>query len=159
MELPADLIERIRELRTSYRDARAVALPALELLQARFGFVTPDQCEALGALLEVPGVKLWETATFYTMIRRAPEGRFRISVCRSVACDLMRSRDLVDHLMRTLGVAVGGTTADGRFSLQVAECLGACGAAPVVAVNDTEYHENMDAAKADALVAALKARA
>ncbi len=158
MTLPPDLIAAIEALRAEYRDPRGAALPALELAAARFGHVTPELCEALGPLLGTPGVKLWETATFYTMLRKAPEGKHRLSVCRSVACDLLAARDLLSHLERTLGVRPGETTPDGLITLHTAECLGACGAAPVVAVDDVEYHERMTSEKVDRLVADLRAR-
>lgn len=159
MKLSDSVKEKIAALVPRYADPRGAAIPALELAQGECGHVTPDLCEQIGALLGVPGVKIWETATFYTMFRKAPEGRFRIGVCRSVACDLARSAELIAHFKAVLRVDEGETTPDGLFVLHTAECLGACGTAPVLTVNDTEYHEAMTPAKADALLADLRRRA
>jgi NADH-quinone oxidoreductase subunit E len=88
------------------------------------------------------------------MFRRRPIGRWHLQVCRNISCSMRGSERLLAHLERTLDIAAGETTADGRITLSTVECLGSCGTAPVLVVNE-KYHENMDAAKIDALLKEL----
>jgi len=103
----------------------------------------------------VPRIQIEEVLSFYTQYRRAPIGRWHLQTCRNVSCSMRGAERLIDHLARRLGIQPGQTTPDGRFTLSHVECLGSCGTAPVVMVNDT-YHENMSAEKVDALLEQLK---
>lgn len=133
----------------------SLTLPCLRRIQHERGFVADEDIEWLVGYLGVPRVQLEEVLSFYTQLRRAPIGRWHLQACRNVSCSLRGGERLIEHLARRLGVAVGQTTPDGRFTLSTVECLGSCGTAPVVMVNDV-YHENMDAAKLDALLQNLK---
>ena len=133
----------------------SLTLPCLRRIQEVRGFVADQDIEWLVEYLGVPRVQIEEVLTFYTQFRRQPVGRWHVQTCRNVSCSMRGAERLIDHLSRKLGVKVGETTADGRFTLSVVECLGSCGTAPVVMVNDA-YHENMDAAKLDALIGELK---
>ena len=90
----------------------------------------------------MPRIQIEEVLSFYTQFRRNPIGRWHLEVCRNVSCSMRGAERLIDHLSRKLGIDAGETTPDGRFTLSTVECLGSCGTAPVVMVNDT-YHENM----------------
>ena len=133
----------------------SLVLPCLRRIQEERGYVADQDIDWLVEYLGVPRVQIEEVLTFYTQFRRQPVGRWHVQTCRNVSCSMRGAERLIDHLSRKLGVKVGETTADGRFTLSVVECLGSCGTAPVVMVNDT-YHENMDAAKIDALLGELK---
>jgi NADH-quinone oxidoreductase subunit E len=103
----------------------------------------------------VPRIQIEEVLTFYTMLRRKPIGRWHLQVCRNVSCSMRGAERLIDHLSRKLEVKPGQTTADGRFTLSTVECLGSCGTAPVVMVNE-RYHELQDAQSLDALIEGLQ---
>ena len=133
----------------------SLTLPCLRRIQEVRGFVADQDIDWLVEYLGVPRVQIEEVLTYYTQFRRQPIGRWHLQTCRNVSCSMRGAEPLIDHLSRKLGVKVGETTADGRFTLSVVECLGSCGTAPVVMVNDA-YHENMDAAKLDALLQELK---
>jgi NADH-quinone oxidoreductase subunit E len=133
----------------------SLTLPCLRRIQDERGYVSDADIDWLVSYLGVPRVQIEEVLSFYTQLRRAPIGRWHLQACRNVSCSLRGCERLIDHLARRLGVAVGETTADGRFTLSTVECLGSCGTAPVLMVNDA-YHENMDAARLDALLQELK---
>ena len=100
-------------------------------------------------------MQIEQVLSYYTQFRRAPIGRHHVQACRNVTCSMVGAERLIEHLVARLGVKPGETTPDGRFTLSTVECLGSCGTAPVVMVNDT-YHENMSAEKIDALLNELK---
>lgn len=133
----------------------SLVLPCLRRIQEDRGYVADSDITGLTEYLKVPRIQIEEVLGYYTQLRRKPIGRFHIEACRNVSCSMRGSERLIDYLAKKLGVAPGQTTADGRFTLSTCECLGSCGTAPVVVVNDA-YHENMSAEKIDALLAELK---
>ncbi len=102
----------------------------------------------------MPPIQVVEALTWYSMFEREPQGRYVIKVCRNIACSLRGSERIVAHLERRLGIGVGETTADGRFTLKTVECLASCGTAPAMQVNRT-YHEQLDEAKLDRILESL----
>ncbi len=102
----------------------------------------------------MPAIQVIEALTWYTMFDREPQGRYVIKVCRNIACSLRGSENVLAHLQQKLGIGVGETTADGRFTLKTVECLASCGTAPAMQVNRT-YHEQLDAAKLDQILESL----
>jgi NADH-quinone oxidoreductase subunit E len=133
----------------------SLVIPCLRRIQEDRGFIADSDIEALVEYLGVPRIQIDEVLSFYTQFRRKPIGRWHVQTCRNVTCSMRGAERLIDHLRRKLGVAPGETTPDGRFTLSTAECLGSCGTAPVVMVNDA-YHENMSAEKVDALLGGLE---
>ena len=129
----------------------SLVLPCLRRIQEDRGYVADSDVAELTAYLKVPRIQIEEVLRYYTQFRREAVGRTHIEVCRNVSCSMRGAERLLEHLENKLGVAPGETTADGRFTLSTCECLGSCGTAPVVVVNDA-YHENMDVAKVDAIV-------
>jgi NADH-quinone oxidoreductase subunit E len=123
-------------------------------IQEDRGFVADSDIDGLVEYLGVPRIQIEEVLSYYTQFRRKPIGRWHVQACRNVTCSMRSAEKLIDHLSRKLGVAPGHTTADGRFTLSTVECLGSCGTAPVVMVNDT-YHENMSPEKLDQLLEGL----
>jgi NADH-quinone oxidoreductase subunit E len=132
----------------------SLVLPCLRRIQEERGFIAEEDIDGLTAYLGVPRIQIEEVLSFYTQFRRTPVGRFHLEVCRNVSCSMRGSERLLGHLRAKLGVNEGETTADGRFTLKTCECLGSCGTAPVMVVND-EYHENMSAEKVDELLGRL----
>lgn len=153
----AGLLPEFEQLRRRFPAdfASSLVIPCVRRIQEMRGWIADEDIAALAAWIPVPRIQVEEVLSFYTQFRRAPIGRHHLEVCRNVSCSMRGSERLLGHLCHKLGVAEGGTTADGRFTLHTAECLGSCGTAPVMVVDD-EYHENMSEEKVDQLLAGLK---
>lgn len=132
----------------------SMVLPCLRRIQDDRGFVADSDIAELTAYLGVPRIQIEEVLAHYTQFRRAPIGRSHLQVCRNLSCSMRGAEGVIEHLCHKLQVQPGQTTADGRFTLSTVECLGSCGTAPVVMVNEA-YHENMSPAKLDALIEEL----
>lgn len=132
----------------------SLVLPCLRRIQEDRGFVADNDIAELTDYIGVPRIQIEEVLSHYTQFRRAPIGRWHVQVCRNLSCSMRGAEGVIEQLSRKLGIAPGETTADGRFTLSTVECLGSCGTAPVVIVNDT-YHENMSPARLDALIEGL----
>lgn len=138
-------------LLTRYPDKEAVILPALHLAQREFGYVSDEAVEYIAGLLGVSPARINGVATFYTMYNRKPVGKYHVQICRNIACSLLGAEHLIEHVAGKLGVKPGETTPDGKFTLSLVECLGSCGTAPVMQVND-DYYENLTEASIDAVL-------
>lgn len=141
-----------------YPNKRAVLLPALHAIQHEYNWIPAQAMEELAAFLEMSPAEVLDTASFYEEYWLRPKGQYLLQVCRSLSCEICDSRKITDHLMKTLNVEEGETTADGRFTLVELECLGACGTAPVMLVNDV-LHENLTVEGVDQLIAKLPQKA
>ncbi|MBM3310137.1 MAG: NADH-quinone oxidoreductase subunit NuoE [Candidatus Aminicenantes bacterium] len=135
----ADLRRRVEDLAAKYPSKSAALLPVLHLVQAESGFIGPDEEESVAALLGTTPLEVREVVTFYTMFRRKPVGRYHLQVCRNVSCSLLGGDAILDYVRKKLGLNVGETSADGRFTLNTVECLGACEQAPCLMVNFDHY--------------------
>lgn len=131
---------QFEEVLTRYPTKRAAILPTLWLAQGEFGYLSSEAVEYVAGLLDLSPATVQGVVTFYTMFATKPMGRFHVQVCTNLSCTLVGARTLVGHLEDRLGVKVGETTEDRAFSLSEVECLGSCGTAPVVQVNE-DYHE------------------
>ncbi len=154
-EFTSENKRKFDELANRYPVRRALMLPALWLAQRQNGWISPEVMEYVGSLLDLAPAKVYETATFYTMFHLKPIGRHHFQVCRTLPCQLMGAEGITSHLERKLGVKLGQTSADGQVTLSEVECLGSCGTAPMLQLND-DYHENLTPEKLDALIASLK---
>ena len=133
----------------------SLVLPCLRRIQEDRGYVADTDIEELTAYLGVPRIQIEEVLSFYTQFRRKPIGRWHLQMCRNVSCSMRGAERVLEHVERRLGIGPGETTPDGRFTLSTAECLGSCGTAPMMMVNDG-YHENLTNEKVDALLEGLK---
>jgi len=125
------------------RQASAV-MPLLDLAQRQQGGWIPEKAmEEIGRILDMPKIKVFEVATFYTMYNLEPKGKHHIQVCTTTPCWLSGSAEVVTACEKHLGVKMGGTTADGEFTLSEVECLGACVNAPVFQHNGDEFYEDL----------------
>jgi NADH-quinone oxidoreductase subunit E len=151
------LLERFDALRAQYpaEMRSSLVLPLLHCTQEHKGWLTEEDAVMIAEYLDVPPMQVLEALRWYTMFEQAPQGRHVLKVCRNIACALRGSDDLLVHLQRTLGIAVGETTPDGRFTLRTVECLASCGTAPAMQVNDT-YHECLDVAGVDRILGELR---
>ncbi|HMO26142.1 MAG TPA: NADH-quinone oxidoreductase subunit NuoE [Tepidisphaeraceae bacterium] len=137
-----------------YPTRRAVLLPALHHVQHTYGWIPAQAIQEVAEFLEIAPAEALDTATFYEEYWLKPKGKYLIQVCRSLACEVCDSHHLTQHVKDTLGIEIGETTADKRFTLVELECLGACGTAPVLLVNDV-LHEEMTVEKLKQVIADL----
>jgi NADH-quinone oxidoreductase subunit E len=145
--------ERLKARLPPGHDA-TLLVPCLRRIQQERGYIDDGDIDGLVEYLGVPRIQIEEVLSFYSMLRREPIGRWHLQVCHNVSCSMRGAERLLDHLTDRLGIRPGETTADGRFTLSTVECLGSCGTAPVVMVNEA-YHETLDAAGMDALLERL----
>jgi iron-hydrogenase subunit gamma len=130
----------IQEVLEAYPDAKRDALiPILQNMQRKEGFISREAVVAIGHHLDLPASKIYGVATFYNQFRFQPYGKYLIQICRGTACHVKGSLAVLDTLRHILKVEPGQTTRDGKYSLEVVACLGACGLAPLVSVNG-EFH-------------------
>ncbi len=153
----AALEARIAELLTRYPTRRAALLPVLWLCQERYGWLSAGVIEAVAVRLGESPAFVEGVVTFYTMYYTKPPARYVLQVCETLSCAVCGGRELVEHLERRLGIRPGEKTTDGRFQLVGVQCLGACGGAPVIQIND-DYHENLTPAGLDAVLDELARR-
>ena len=141
-------------LLTRYPNREAAILPTLYLAQREFGHLSDEAILYVADLLGFTPARIYGVATFYTMYNKKPVGKYHLQVCRNLSCSLMGAEHLIEHVARKIGVKPGETTADGRFTLSTVECLGSCGTAPVMQVND-DYYENLTEESIDAILDGL----
>ena len=137
-----------------YMTKQAALLPVLYLAQREFGYVSPEAMEYVAGLVDLTPARVYEVATFYTMYNKQPVGKYFIQVCTNISCALRGGTELFAYLSKKLGIGEGQTTKDGRFTLMKVECLGACGNAPMIQIND-EYYEDLTPAKVDDILKSL----
>jgi NADH-quinone oxidoreductase E subunit len=160
MPLSPQLEERIRAEFPKYPEKRAVLLSALHFVQEeRGGWVPRDAVPELAALLEIPVIDVWDVISFYSMFNAEPVGRYHLQVCTNLPCCIRGARAVVRAFERVLDLRPGERTEDGMFSLREVECLGSCGTAPVLQVNNRRYEEGLAPGDVDGLVARLRGEA
>lgn len=135
---------------------QSAVMACLAIVQQEQGFVSKESEQAVADYLGMPAIAVHEVTTFYNMYNQQPVGRFKLNVCTNLPCQLRDGQTALDHLCRKLGVEDGGTTADGVFTVQRSECLGACADAPVMLVNDREMCSFMSKERLDELVTVLQ---
>lgn len=154
--LTPDNERRARELIALYPYARSALIPILHVLQEQDGYLTEDGMGHVGELVGLTAAEVRGTATFYDMFHVEPVGRYVIAVCTNIACMLQGAYRLLEHAEERLEVAPGGTTEDGMFTLEDAECLALCGNAPCVTVN-WRFFGDVDTEGFDGLIEDLRA--
>ncbi len=134
--------KRFKALVRQYPDRRSLALPLLHMAQDQEGHISRDVLLALAEMLKISPAELFDTVSFYSMFNLEPKGKYLLQVCQTLSCSLAGADLVVDHIGAKFKLKPGETTADGRFTLLKVECLGSCGTAPVVQIND-DYYEKM----------------
>jgi NADH-quinone oxidoreductase E subunit len=152
---PPEAKKKLDYILTRYPTKEACLLPTLHLVQEVWGWISPEAVLYVGTLLDLSPATVFGVVSFYNMYNQKPVGKYHLQVCTNLSCMVRRAYDIYDHLCDKLAVDPGATTKDGLFTIAEVECLGSCGTAPVVQVNN-DYHENMDVTKMDALLAELK---
>ncbi|MEO8178155.1 MAG: NADH-quinone oxidoreductase subunit NuoE [Deltaproteobacteria bacterium] len=145
----------LTEILSRYPNKMAACIPALHLCQnANGNWLSPDALQFVANRLELSPAHVKGVVTFYSLFNEHPPGKHQIWVCRTLSCALRGSDEILAHCQKRLGVAVGQTTADGRFTLRTAECLASCGTAPVMQVDKT-YYEQLTPEKVDRILGGL----
>ncbi len=145
------VMDKVDKEAAKYPSRRAAVKSALRYCQEEVGWVSNGVVTAVATHLGLEPIEVYEVATFYDMFYTEPGGRHRIRVCTNVSCMLRGAEAVVSHLKEQLGIKVGETSPDGRITLLEAECLGACGGAPML-VCGNQYFENLTADKLDSLL-------
>jgi len=138
---------------------QSAVMACLAIVQQEQGYVSGESEKLVAEYLGMPPIAVHEVTTFYNMYNQQPLGKYKFNVCTNLPCQLREGQGALEHLCSRLGVEEGGTTADGLFTVQKSECLGACADAPVMLVNDRQMVSFMNEQRLDELVATLKAQA
>jgi NADH-quinone oxidoreductase subunit E len=156
--LSADSMRRIEREIAKYPTERrqSAVIAALAIAQDQYGWLSQDLIDEVAAVLGMPSIGVYEVASFYAMYNLAPPARFKLTICTNLPCALSGANQAAEHLKKRLGIGFGDTTADGCFGLKEGECLGACGDAPVLLVNNKRMESFMSNERLDALLDELK---
>jgi len=146
--------KKVETIVARYPHPKAAMLPVLWEVQQAGGWVSSEAEAWVARRLGVSPAHVHGCVTFYTMYKQRPLGKYHIQLCTTLSCMLRGSDDLLEHLKQKLGIELGQTTLDGKFSLVRVECLGSCGTAPMFQLND-DYHEDLTIEKVDALLDSL----
>lgn len=149
------LAEVKKEL-SRYEAKDSAIIPSLYIAQKENkGFITPDIIRHLSQVMDIPEARINEVFKFYTMFNQKPVGKYHVQVCTNISCALEGGREMANHICHELGVKFDEVTSDGRFTVSKVECLGSCGTAPMMQVNDT-YHEKLTPETAMNLLRGMK---
>jgi NADH-quinone oxidoreductase E subunit len=147
-------LKKLEVAKSRYPDKAAALMPALWLAQEQFGWLSIDVMKYVGSLLEVPFENILGVAEFYTMYNKKPVGKYHLQICTNISCMLCGGYDVLDYISSKLDIRTGETTPDQQFTLSEAECLGSCGTAPMMQVNNY-YEENLTKEKIDTILEKL----
>jgi len=150
-EYSGELRKKIDEVVGLYPKKEAAILPVLRLVQNEVGFISPEEEKFIARILGIKPLRVREVVSFYTMISPRPLGKYHIQVCSNLSCHLLGGDKLIDYLKAKLGLGIGETTPDQKFTLSTVECLGACETAPCMMVN-FDYYGHLDKDKIDQIL-------
>lgn len=143
---------------TRYEHKYSAIIPSLYRCQEENrGWVSPECIRHLSQIMQIPEAHIWEVAKFYTMFNHEPVGKLHVQVCTNISCAMNGGRELADHLCKTYGVENGQMSKDGMVTVSRVECLGSCGTAPMMQINDG-YHEDLTPEKAVQIINELRAK-
>jgi len=137
-----------------YPVMRSAILPLMFIVQRERGYLDPPGVAYLARRLGLRITDIWEVATFYSMIHTQPVGKYHIQICKTLSCKIMGEPKITEHVCKKLGIKPGETTADGKFTISLVECLGSCGTAPMFQIG-FDYHEDLTPAKVDQILGSL----
>jgi NADH-quinone oxidoreductase subunit E len=146
---------RFAEMVTHYPTKRSVLVPTLLYAQDELGFLSDEVIQEIAGRLELTELDVRNVISYYSMLTTKPRGKYDVQICTNIACLLRGGEELLEHCEHKLGIRHKGTTADGLFSLEEVECIGACSWAPAIQVN-YDFHENLTPAKLDEILEEYK---
>jgi NADP-reducing hydrogenase subunit HndA len=130
---------KLQEIVEKYRNTKGALIPVLHEVQEVYGYLPMSVQKQISESMNVPLSEIYGVVTFYTQFSLKPKGRFKVSACMGTACYVKGASKILDELQEKLGIHVGDCTEDGKFSLDACRCIGACGLAPVIMINDDVY--------------------
>ena len=136
-------LKKVQNIKSRYPDSQAALLPVLWMVQEKEGWISEDSMRYVGDLLQVSYEHILGVVTFYTMFNKKPRGKYHLQICTNVSCMLRGGYDLFKLASNKLGIKNNETTPDNMFTIEEVECLGSCGTAPMIQVNNKEYYENL----------------
>ena len=151
-------LKKVQEIRSHYPENHGAVMGVLHMVQDKYGCISEEHIREVAALLEIPEEHVLGVVTFYEMYHQHPTGTYKLQVCTNVSCMLCNSDMVLDTIRKKIGIGIGETTPDGKFSVHEVECLGSCGTAPVMSLNK-QYHQNLTPEKINQLLDELSAKA
>lgn len=153
--LSENFYKYVAKIKPRYPTNQALLLPALHEAQKEHGWISPEIMDEVAAAIDIQASIVREVVTFYTMYNLKPVGKYHMQFCTNISCALLGAEELLEHCEKKLGLEAGDTSRDNKFTITEVECLGSCGTAPCVQIND-DYHENLNKERLDQLLAGLK---
>jgi len=150
-------LQKVQEIRSHYPTNLAAVMGVLHIAQDKWGYISEETIRYVAGVLDIPEENVLGVVTFYEMYHQHPVGKYTLHVCTNVSCMLCGSDMVLKTIADKIGCGIGEMTEDGLFSVHEAECLGACGGAPMMSVNKT-YHEHLTPEKINAILDELKAK-
>ena len=146
---------KVDNILSNYPNKQSATLPLLHLAQSQEGYISASAIKTIANIVNSHPAIVMDCVSFYTMLYTKPQGKYKIQVCQTLSCSLNGADALVDHVKSKYSIKSGETTDDKKFSLFKVECLGSCGTAPVVQINN-DYHEGLKTDEFDKLLESLK---
>ena len=147
--------EKVENILSKYPDKRSATLPLLHLAQSQDGYITSSAINCIADLVDCHPAIVMDCVSFYTMFYTKAQGKYNVQVCQTLSCSLNGADKLVDHMQNKCGIKAGETSPIKKYTLMKVECLGSCGTAPVVQINN-DYHEALSIENFDALLENLE---
>lgn len=154
VEFTPEELATVDRLKGLYPDPKSAIMPVLWMAQKKWGWLSMPVMQHVAAVMNLPYSHVLGVATFYTMYFKKPMGRHHVQVCTNVSCLLRGGEKIYEHVSQRLGIGHNDRTSDGRYSLEEVECMGACGGAPMVAINE-DYYENITIEQLDRMLEEL----
>lgn len=154
IQFSAEDLLKVSQTKALYPEPKAALMPVLWMAQKKWGWLSEDVMKYVATVMELPFAHVMGVATFYTMYYKKPMGKHHVQVCTNVSCMLRGGEEIFDHVKRKFNIGHNERTEDCNISLEEVECMGACGGAPMIAINE-RFHENVTVNSVDSLLAAL----
>ena len=150
--LSQENLKKLEHFKKQFPTTKCLTLPVLWMIQEQHGWISEEAMRYAAELLNQPIGHIYGVVTFYTMFNAKPVGKHHLQVCTNVSCMLRGADELTEHLCKRLKIGPGETTPDRNFTITQVECLGSCGTAPMMQVNNDRYYENLSIAQVDELL-------
>ncbi|GIW21050.1 MAG: NADH-quinone oxidoreductase subunit E [Candidatus Sericytochromatia bacterium] len=151
VEFSPERFEEFKKIVAKYPQKDAALLPTLWMAQEDFGYLSLDVMKYVAKILDIPPSKVYSVASFYTMFKKKPTGKYLIQICRTLSCKLRGAEEVTEYICNKLGIGLNETTKDNKFTVIEVECLGSCGTAPMMQINN-DYYENLTKRKIDSIL-------
>lgn len=155
VEFSSETLAKFNETVARYPEKEAALLPTLWLAQYEFGYLSVEVMQYVAKILDIPPSKVMSVASFYTMYKKEPTGKHLVQICRTLSCQLRGAEQVTKIICDKLKVDLGETTPDNKFTIMEVECLGSCGTAPMMQIND-DYYENLTKSRVHEIIDNLK---